>query len=69
MNLASCKYRYHLLDESNHVPTELATKENDGLPILQALLELRADESRARAIGEAAQHLVLEVLHPANVDR
>lgn len=61
--------RYHMLDETNHVPVEAVTKENDGEPVLKALQDLIADDAKAQAIGKAAQHLALEVLHPDNVDR
>jgi hypothetical protein len=58
-----------MLDETNHIPVERTSPENRGAPILSALKKLKADESRAERIGKAAQHLVLEVLHPDNVDR
>lgn len=61
--------RYHLLNDSNHVAVEAITKENDGVTVLKALEALKADEAHAKAIGAAAKHLALEVLHPDNVDR
>lgn len=63
------EFWYHMLDETNHIPVERTSPENRGAPILSALKKLKADESRAERIGKAAQHLVLEVLHPDNVDR
>jgi len=58
-----------MLDETNFVAVERTSLENRGEPILRALKELKADESKAERIGKAAQHLVFEVLHPDNIDR
>jgi hypothetical protein len=58
-----------MLDEKNFVPVERTSPQNQGKPILAALKELKADQGRAKAIGKAGQHLVMEVLHGDNIDR
>lgn len=58
-----------MLDDTNFVAVEATSPKNRGEPILSALRELKADESKAERIGKRAQHLVFEVLHPDNIDR
>ena len=53
--------------QSRSAPAEPVSWENWGSPVLDAMAELHKNETRARAIGAAGQHLVAEVLHPDNV--
>ena len=58
-----------MLDDTNVIPVESITAENQGEPLLRAFEALHADDDRARRIGAAAQHLILDVMHQDNIDR
>ena len=58
-----------MLDTTNHIPVASITAENQGEPLLRAFEALHADDDRARSIGAAAQHLILDVMHQDNIDR
>ena len=56
-------------DTANYIPVPSITPENQGEPLLRAFEALHADDDRARRIGAAAQHLILDVMHQDNIDR
>ena len=64
------EFWYHMLeDQKNIVFTEENNWNNNGEPLIRAVKDLAANQTKAQQIAAAGRHLGAEVLHPDNIKR